>query len=373
MKILSVFGLTIATLLLNLTPALFSENLNFSIVTAQTVDEKKAETMRMTQVGYQQYNSGQFLEAEQTWQKVLKLHQENKDIIGISYVTFFLASNYERLSEYEKAIDYYQQSLSIKETIGEYKGADKTSLLTGLGDIYLILGQYDKAIDYFQESLAISKKSGNRYQESMCLNYLGNVYLSLKEYNKATDYYQQSLVIGEEIGNLGDRLGVATSFLGLGSVYNSLEEYDKAIDYYEKALAIFVRLRDASGISESLINLGVVYTNLEKYDKAMEYYQITLVGVENSTEGFYSQKAIIHNNIAELLNKKNQPSDAISYYRKSIELYEKIRQNIKGLSKEEQEIYLNNIAYTYRNFADLLRSQERQPEAEKVLELLKKN
>ena len=50
---------------------------------------------------------------------------------------------------------------------------------------------------------------------------------------------------------------------------------------------------------------------------------------------------------------------------------ESIRKDIKGLSKEEQKIYLSTVEETYRDLADLLLKQDRILEAQQVLDLLK--
>ena len=50
---------------------------------------------------------------------------------------------------------------------------------------------------------------------------------------------------------------------------------------------------------------------------------------------------------------------------------EDIRKDIRGLSKEDQKSYLNTVANTYRNLADLLLKGDRILEATQVLDLLK--
>jgi tetratricopeptide (TPR) repeat protein len=63
--------------------------------------------------------------------------------------------------------------------------------------------------------------------------------------------------------------------------------------------------------------------------------------------------------------------EAIVFYKESVNVYEQIREDIRGLPPEEQKSYLSTIEDTYRNLADLLMSQGRSKEAQEVLELLK--
>ncbi|WP_353737611.1 MULTISPECIES: tetratricopeptide repeat protein, partial [unclassified Microcystis] len=65
----------------------------------------------------------------------------------------------------------------------------------GLGNVYYSLGEYQKAIEFHQQSLAITREIGDRGGEAASYNNLGTVYRSLGEYQKAIEFYQQSLAI----------------------------------------------------------------------------------------------------------------------------------------------------------------------------------
>ncbi|MFM6446580.1 MAG: tetratricopeptide repeat protein, partial [Microcystis panniformis] len=99
-----------------------------------------------------------------------------------------------------------------------------TASLTSLGNVYYSLGEYQKAIEFYQQSLAIFREIGDRGGEAKSYGNLGNAYGSLGEYQKAIEFNQQSLAIEREIG---DRGGEAKSYMGLGNVYYSLGEYQK--------------------------------------------------------------------------------------------------------------------------------------------------
>ncbi len=129
------------------------------------------------------------------------------------------------------------------------------------------MGEYNKAIDYHQQSLAITQEIEDRSGVAYSLGNLGIAYHSLGEYNKAIDYHQQSLAIFEEIGH---RWGFASSLIGLGNAYRSLGEYNQAIDYHQQSLAIFEEIGDRFGQSVNLNNLGRTYNILNRYAEAEE-------------------------------------------------------------------------------------------------------
>ncbi|GBE97825.1 tetratricopeptide repeat protein [Microcystis aeruginosa NIES-298] len=212
------------------------------------------------------------------YQKAIEFHQQSLAIdreIGdrgseaASYNNLGLV--YKLLGEYQKAIEFHQQSLAILREIGD-RGGEAYSY-NNLGTVYYSLGEYQKAIEFYQQSLAIERKIGNRKGEAYSYMGLGNVYLSLGEYQKAIEFHQQSLAITREIG---DRGGEASSYGNLGNVYYSLGEYQKAIEFYQQSLAILREIGDRGGEASSYMGLGNVYDSLGEYQKAIEFHQQSL-------------------------------------------------------------------------------------------------
>jgi len=291
---------------------------------AQTSADRKAEADRLLEQGIQQYKTSQFQAALQSYQQALAIYKEIGDRLGEAYSLGNLGNAYDSLGQYQQAIEFHQQSLAIEREIGDRSG--EAGSLNNLGNAYNYLGQYRQAIEFYQQSLAIKREIGDRSGEANALGNLGNAYLLLGQYQKAIEFSQQSLAVKREIG---DRSGEAKSLGSLGEAYSSLGQYQKAIDFSQQTLAIAREIGDKESEGEVLSNLG------------------------------------------ELLAKQNQPELAIIFYKQSVNVIEAIRQDIRGLSKEQQQSYTETIADTYRNLGDLLLKQDRILEAQRVLDLLK--
>lgn len=63
--------------------------------------------------------------AIESWQKALKLDQEIDYRLGVANSLNNLGIVYGNLGEYSKAIDYFQQSLTIFQEIGDRNGLPK--------------------------------------------------------------------------------------------------------------------------------------------------------------------------------------------------------------------------------------------------------
>lgn len=61
-----------------------------------------------------------------------------------------------------------------------------------LGNATYALGQYAKALEYYQQSLSVARQLGDYKVEVSSLNSLGNTYDSLGQYQKAIEFYRQA-------------------------------------------------------------------------------------------------------------------------------------------------------------------------------------
>ncbi len=164
------------------------------------------------------------------------------------------------------------------------------------------------------------------------------------------------------------RNGEANALLNLGAAYFSSSQYQRAIEYYQQALSIFRAVGDRNGEAKVLTNLGAAYFSSSQYQRAIEYYQQALsifraVGDRN-TEGFLLA------NIGRLYAVQNSPQSAIQQLQSSVTVREAIRAELRQLPQEAQQAYTDNIADDYRLLAELLRRQNRNQEAQAVLDLL---
>ena len=126
---------------------------------------------------------------------------------------------------------------------------------------------------------------------------------------------------------------------------------------------------DRGGEGRILNNIGSVYDDLGEKKQALDYYHKALPLLR--VVGDRAMEAVTLNNIGYLLAAQNQPQLAIIFYKQSVNVYETLREDIKGLSPELQQTYTESVADTYRRLADLLLKQDRILESQRVLDLLK--
>jgi CHAT domain-containing protein len=207
--------------------------------------------------------------------------------------------------------------------------------LGNLGLAYDTLGDYNKAIDYQQQSLAIAREIKDRLGEGQSLGTLGNAYYALGDYNKAIDYHQQDLAIAREIK---DRLGEGQSLGNLGNTYYALGDYVKAIDYQQQSLAIAREIKDRHGEGLSLNNLGLDFW---RYSKLSEAEKILYQAIE----------------VWESLRKKLGNNDAykVSIFEEQARTYRTLQQVLIAEHKINEALEVSERGRS-RAFVELLSS-----------------
>ena len=123
-------------------------------------------------------------------------------------------------------------------------------VLNTLGVIYATMGQYDKAVSYDQQALTIAREIKDRIDEISALNNLGAAYMKLAQYDKATGYHEQALSISREVKA---RDAEAGGLSGLMDTSLAAGRPRLAIFYGKQAVNTFQSMRsDFRGLSQEL-------------------------------------------------------------------------------------------------------------------------
>ena len=80
--------------------------------------------------------------------------------------------------------------------------------------MYKDKGEWDKALEFFEKSLELKEELGDMRGISSSYNNLGLLYKDKGEWDKALEFYEKSLEINQE---LGDRAGISSSYNNLGT------------------------------------------------------------------------------------------------------------------------------------------------------------
>ncbi|CRL08700.1 CLUMA_CG021331, isoform A [Clunio marinus] len=216
-----------------------------------------------------------------------------------------------------KAVDFYQQNLSLMREIGDRSAQGRSC--GNLGNTFYLLGDFNAAIEHHQERLRIAREFGDKAAERRANSNLGNSHIFLGQFELAADHYKKTLSLAME---LGERAVEAQACYSLGNTYILLRDFPTAIDYHQRHLGIAQELGDKIGEARACWSLGNAHAAIGNHEKALHYAQLHLFLAKELGDPVGETTARI--NIADLKKVLNVPdsSDAESLN----ELHQKLMQ-----------------------------------------------
>ena len=271
----------------------------------------------LIELGLAYFSLSEYNRAIEFYQQALELSRKIADRNGEANSVTGLGNAHNSVAQYQQAINFYQQSLEIHREIGDRDG--EASSLMSLGVAYNLLGQYQQAFYLYQQALEIFREIGDRLGEACSLGNLGEVYRLLSQYQEAFHLYQQALEIFREIG---DHHGEVNCLINLGNTYNSLGHYQQAIHYHQQSLEICREIGDRNGEANSLMGLGNAYKSLGQYQQGIQFYQQSLVICREI--GDRNGEANSLGGLGNAYNSLGKYQQAIQYYHQSLEIAREI-------------------------------------------------
>lgn len=221
-----------------------------------------------TSMGWSSNRVGKIDLAEDYYHKALPLAQESGDSLLIGTVYNNLASTHNRRGNSSSALKNYQQALNYY-TNRRFRAIT----LSNIGGVYAGLSLYDRALEYHNRSLKIRQEIGSVHLLANIYNKIGLVQSNLANYDQALVSYKQALDNSRKAST--PKL-TATILNNLGLLYKKLSLYDEAIDYYQQSLAMKEEVSGPSDIATTTNNIGQLYWDKGNKEEAAEYYHKAL-------------------------------------------------------------------------------------------------
>jgi tetratricopeptide (TPR) repeat protein len=249
---------------------------------------------------------GNYKEARYELDRAANHFEQVTDIQGIIKVYGNLGNLYFRQGDYEKATDYFKQS--IRFSLENDRGINP-QIVSNLGLTYMNLGNFtegvrvqedalllceknndsvgmsilsvnlgivltekgdkNEALKCLEQGLNLAQKLGNQQLTSIALGCIGNICLLKGDYEKAEKHLVQDLEITEA---LGDRQGIAIASELMGRLYAAKGNIVESLTYFEVSLSLCRALNYQKGIAKALIGLGDVQRSQQEFQSAVRYF-----------------------------------------------------------------------------------------------------
>ncbi|MFX0208072.1 MAG: tetratricopeptide repeat protein [Candidatus Hodarchaeota archaeon] len=219
----------------------------------------------------------------------------------------------------DQAMDYYKQSLIIREEIENKQGIAEN--LRGIGQIYFYRREFDRGLEYLQKSLTLYEELGNDEETAEVLSFIGAISYFQGKINIGLETMKKSLSLYETCGN---KKAVAYTYYFLGQRYGwGQGEFKLASEFFQKSLALYEELEDKRSMMIVLYYYGAEYRRMGEFDHALDYFK---KGMKIAEElGYNEEKALFHHAFGWFYVGKGELDLGITHCHKSIAIFEEIK------------------------------------------------
>jgi two-component system, NtrC family, sensor kinase len=289
--------------------------------------------------------------------------KNKKFIKGESWALNQLATAFNRVGNFPKALEYYIEQLKIEEKRGYADNIAGNYLDIAL--VYNNSKDYDMAIVYAKKADSIINE--NKFEELSLYSLLdiGDIYEKKNKLDSALAYTKKCYAKSTAASNT---LISGTALANLGNINLKSGNDGEAFKNYKAALPLLGSVNDYNTYAEGLLGLAKIFDHRQQNDSAILY------GKESFDIAYSNQfllKALDASIFLSQLYKKKKNADSAFAYqeimlaiRDSVDSREKIKQfqNI-GFSEqlrlreaEEERIQIRNMITTYVLIAGIIAS-----------------
>lgn len=289
----------------------------------------------------------QFYKSLELQYEAMELSINSGDTNGMIKSYFKIATTYIRIKDLDNAIHYIDKAVELSEELNLVQ--ELAEILTTKGIILLRSNHLIEALHFMNRSLYLQSFIENKKGMVTAYRAIGDYYIKIKEYNKSLSNYKKALQLSIQIDF---KRYIGTLFTNISHTYELMGKITMSLEYNKKALNARIKYGDHAAIGSSYLNIGNSYLILNQLDSA-EYYlkkglEISLESkhllfIENSYYSLYELALVNgdYNNALGYYGKYEMISDSITIQIQKRELSE--LDTKYTLDKKEIELEIQNL------------------------------
>ncbi|WP_462252493.1 LuxR C-terminal-related transcriptional regulator [Ekhidna sp.] len=238
-----------------------------SYLTALSIEEKK-EDRDTDFIGSTNFSLGQCYHVLGQFHASIRRYH-----IGLSYkpsdkivadLKYNMTSAFARLSQYDSAMVYLESVY-----LYDLESGDSSAISSDLNSLAFMqsqIGAYEKALDYYKQSMTYLAED-QPLKLAVRFSNIGVMNIRLRQFNEAEENLRESLRRYEE---LGDSVKVMSQFVNLSSMYKEMGLLPKALDYLKMADKFFTKQENNKWtIIRTKLQLAEAYFKTNRFQQAL--------------------------------------------------------------------------------------------------------
>jgi len=216
-------------------------------------------------------NEGNYEKAIKTYFEGIAYDEETNNEYGKFIKLLNLANVYSLIENINKSVEYQIEAVKISQNSeNENINYALGTILNNIGANYTKNEEFDKALDYFKQSLAVNIENENQKEIARNYNNLGTVYEKKNQLNTALGFLEKSLKIREE---MGDKDELVETNMELGTTHGKMLNKNLSNLHFSKALELANNIGNKALISEVYLAMSDIYVFQNSSEKALTSFK----------------------------------------------------------------------------------------------------
>jgi CHAT domain-containing protein/tetratricopeptide (TPR) repeat protein len=308
--------------------------------------DRRGEADTLNRIGEVYRKRGDGERALQFYDQSLAIFQAESDLQGVAAIYNNMALVYRVWGEFQKSLDNYQKVLETDRVAKSPKGYEGQTL-NNLGQVYFYLNDLPKALELYNQALTIFEQVGDRLRVSYALNNIGQSLSAQGELEKALGHFERALAIRVQ---QRDRAGEAATLGNIAEVYRKQNAYPKSLEFNDRALAAAREVKNQKLEALTLVGLGKTHQALGRLDKAQSSFEAALTLVRQTRDRATEIETLY--GLGLVARDRGDLDLALKHVEAIIKLIEDVRNEIK-----QPDLRISYFAYVqqfYGFYIDLL-------------------
>lgn len=200
------------------------------------------------------------------WDSIIKDAKQIEYLHGVTYGSFMQSLNYTKKGQYDKAVEFAEQSLSFSK-----KNRDSVWMgysIEHLGSLNSYINEKEIALKYYRDALNLYDSKKLAWRKGYVSIRIGEMYELDSNVVESKKMYQQALM---NFNLIKDSSGMSVAYNKIGKYYKSSNQLDSSLHYLLLALAVRKNISDEYYFCSLLNDLAFVYLDLGKKEIAYDY------------------------------------------------------------------------------------------------------
>ncbi len=281
----------------------------------------------LMQLGFLYRDKGDYGAAEQQFREALRHRLRTGTALDVAEAQSELGVTLYYNGGYEEAEKLIREALATRRAHLTPPHANLANSTHSLALVLLEIQKFEEAETLLQEALAQEKQLQGEVHPDLAsvYNSLGLLNGYQERYDQAEPYYRKAIEIWDAVlGPAHPELALGLSNLGV--MYSVKGDFAKADSVLRKTLTMRRQLHEADDlpVAESIDNLAHLYYYQGEWDQAEPLFRE--VSDMHQRLGYVTNhsSAMVQFRLGQILVKKDNPSEAIPYFRKTVSIWREV-------------------------------------------------